>query len=73
MTGLPRKIIYDEMPNPDKLLELCNIIFYCTEVSSHEMSAKDALITEEVLTGRLFFSFRSTESLISKTEFDHSN
>jgi len=68
MTGLPRKIVYDEMPNPDEMLELCNIIFYCTETSSHKMSTVNALTLEEYLTGRLFFCFRSNESLVAETQ-----
>jgi len=61
ITGLPSKIIYDEIPNPDKLLELCDDIFYVREAEKHKI--------EEILTARLFFIFRSTVTLIEETKW----
>ena len=62
ITGLPSKIIYDEIPNPDRLLDLCDYIFYAREKGRHKR--------EEVLVGRLFFTFRSTIRLIEETKWE---
>ncbi|XP_065913262.1 piezo-type mechanosensitive ion channel component 1-like isoform X2 [Dysidea avara] len=61
VTQLPRQIIYDEIPNPDSLLELCDDIFYVREDGQ--------LQEEEILVSRLFFTFRSSVRLIEETRW----
>lgn len=59
VSGLPRQINIDEIPDPDSLLELCDDIFYVRE--------DGRLQEEEILVGRLFFIFRSSVRLIKET------
>jgi len=61
VTRLPSQIIYDEIPNPDSLLELCDDIFYVREDGQ--------LREEEILVSRLFFTFRSSVRLIEETRW----
>ena len=58
---LPSKINIDEIPDPDSLLELCDDIFYVREDGQ--------LQEEEILVGRLFFTFRSSVRLIAETRW----
>jgi len=58
---LPSQIKYDEIPDPDSLLELCDDIFYVRE--------DGRLQEEEILVGRLFFTFRSSARLIEETRW----
>jgi len=61
VTQLPRQIVYDELPNPDSLLELCDDIFYVRE--------DGRLQEEEILVSRLFFTFRSGVRLLAETRW----
>ena len=58
---LPSKINIDEIPDPDSLLELCDDIFYVREDGQ--------LQEEEILVGRLFFTFRSSVRLMAETRW----
>ena len=61
IAALPSKIAFNEIPNPDSLLELCDDIFYVREDGN--------LRQEEILVGRLFFIFRSPARLIQQTKW----
>ncbi|XP_065913837.1 piezo-type mechanosensitive ion channel component 1-like isoform X3 [Dysidea avara] len=61
VAGLPSRITFNEIPNPDSLLELCDDIFYVREDGN--------LQEEEILVGRLFFIFRSPTRLIQQTKW----
>ena len=61
VSRLPSRINVDEIPDPDSLLELCDDIFYVRE--------DRRLQEEEILVGRLFFTFRSSVRLISETRW----
>ena len=61
IAALPSKITFNEIPNPDSLLELCDDIFYVREDGN--------LQQEEILVGRLFFIFRSPARLIQQTKW----
>ena len=60
INSLMFEIMIDEIPYPDRLLELCDDIFAVRE-------AKD-FVLEEVLVGKLFYIFRSPEKLLKITE-----
>lgn len=61
IAALPSRITFNEIPNPDNLLELCDDIFYVREDGNLEQ--------EEILVGRLFFIFRSPARLIQLTKW----
>ena len=59
--ALPSRITFNEIPNPDGLLRLCEDIFYVREDGNHQ--------DEEILVGRLFYIFRSPARLIQQTKY----
>ena len=61
IAALPSKITFNEIPNPDSLLELCNDIFYIREDGN--------LQQEEILVVRLFFIFRSPAQLLQQAKW----
>jgi len=61
IAALPSRITFNEIPNPDGLLKLCEDIFYVREDGNHQ--------DEEILVGRLFFIFRSPARLIQQTKW----
>ena len=60
VSSLFYQLPYDEMPNPDHLLELCQDIFIARESGE--------LAMEEILAGHLIFILRSNAKLLEWTK-----
>ncbi|XP_028926177.1 piezo-type mechanosensitive ion channel component 2-like [Ornithorhynchus anatinus] len=57
--GIPRSIMYEELPNVDRVLNLCTDIFLVREMGELEL--------EEQLFSKLIFLYRSPETMIKWT------
>ncbi|XP_036605792.1 piezo-type mechanosensitive ion channel component 2-like [Trichosurus vulpecula] len=57
--GISRSIMYEELPNVDRILKLCTDIFLVREMGDHEL--------EEQLFSKLIFLYRSPETMIKWT------
>lgn len=60
---ISHKIIYEDMPQVEVLLNVCNAIYIC-----RECSGRNALPLEEELVDLLFMLYRSPEALITWTD-----
>ena len=60
VSSLFYQLPYDEIPNPDHLLDLCQDIFTARECGE--------LVMEEVLTGHLVYILRSNVKLLAWTK-----
>ena len=60
VNSLALDIMVDQIPYPDRLLELCDDIFNVREAKN--------FVLEEVLVGRLIYIFRSPQRLLEITE-----
>ena len=60
VSSLFYQLPYDEIPNPDYLLDLCQDIFIARESGE--------LVMEEVLTGHLVYILRSNVKLLEWTK-----
>lgn len=57
-------MIVEELPNPDKILNLCRNIYMVREAKQYSL--------EEDLVAKLFFLYRSPETLIKWTKYKES-
>ncbi|XP_072918459.1 piezo-type mechanosensitive ion channel component 2 [Hemitrygon akajei] len=57
--GISRSIMFEELPNPDRILKLCTDIFLVREMGELEL--------EEQLFAKLIFLYRSPETMIKWT------
>ncbi|GCB64354.1 hypothetical protein scyTo_0013328, partial [Scyliorhinus torazame] len=57
--GISRSIMFEELPNPDRILKLCTDIFLVREMGELEL--------EEQLFAKLIFLYRSPETIIKWT------
>ncbi|XP_067856810.1 piezo-type mechanosensitive ion channel component 2 isoform X2 [Heptranchias perlo] len=57
--GISRSIMFEELPNPDRILKLCTDIFLVRETGELEL--------EEQLFAKLIFLYRSPETMIKWT------
>lgn len=60
-SGVSYRIMFDELPNVDKILQLCLDIYMVRE-------SRD-LVLEEELFAKLLFLFRSPEMLVRYTKY----
>ena len=60
VADLPYRLAVDEILNPDPLIRLCHDIFTVRE--------RGDLKLEEILVGKLFYIFRSSERIVRITE-----
>ncbi|XP_032897148.1 piezo-type mechanosensitive ion channel component 2-like [Amblyraja radiata] len=58
-SGISRSIMFEELPNPDRILKLCTDIFLVREMGELEL--------EEQLFAKLIFLYRSPETMIKWT------
>ncbi|XP_077982492.1 piezo-type mechanosensitive ion channel component 2-like [Glandiceps talaboti] len=63
VSGISYKIMFEELPNPDRILRLCLDIFMVRE--------SNEFILEEELTAKLIFLYRSPETLIQVTKIKY--
>ncbi|XP_056668895.1 piezo-type mechanosensitive ion channel component 2-like [Monodelphis domestica] len=57
--GISRSIMYEELPDVDRILKLCTDIFLVREMGDHDL--------EEQLFSKLIFLYRSPETMIKWT------
>ncbi|XP_044515574.1 piezo-type mechanosensitive ion channel component 2-like [Gracilinanus agilis] len=57
--GISRSIMYEELPDVDRILKLCTDIFLVREIGDHDL--------EEQLFSKLIFLYRSPETMIKWT------
>ena len=57
-------MIVEELPSPDKILNLCRNIYMVREAKQYSL--------EEDLVAKLFFLYRSPETLIKWTKYKES-
>ncbi|XP_078092171.1 piezo-type mechanosensitive ion channel component 2 [Mustelus asterias] len=57
--GISRSIMFEELPNPDRILKLCTDVFLVREMGELEL--------EEQLFAKLIFLYRSPETIIKWT------
>lgn len=60
IADLPYQLAVDEILNPDPLIKLCHDIY--------TVRASGDLKLEEILVGKLFYIFRSSERIVRITE-----
>ena len=60
IADLPYRLAVDEILNPDPLIKLCHDIYTVRESRKLEL--------EEILVGKLFYIFRSSERIVKITE-----